>query len=118
MDEESEIKLVNRAVVVLRPRAPYVAWANGFEGPKLAEDEYGRMASVFLVPEGGTDEETLAYVRAHCRFMFEHELAAWMTDEGMWPADRTWEAFQAWFDVEIHDVVVDLGRDPLAVATV
>jgi hypothetical protein len=69
------------------------------------------------VPEVGTDEETLGFVREHCGFMFEHELAAWMTDEGTWPADRGWEAFQAWFDVEIHDAVVDLGRDPLAVAT-
>ncbi len=108
--------IVNRTVVVLRPKAPYVEWANGFEGPKLPREEYGKMTSAFLVPELDTDEEAVAYVREHYQTFFEHELEAWMRDEGTWPADRSWGAFQAWFEVEIHGTVVDLGEEPLTVA--
>ena len=32
----------------------------------------------------------------------------WMEEEGDWPASRTREMFDAWFDAEITDTVIDL----------
>jgi hypothetical protein len=110
------MNIVNRTVLVLRPKTPYVEWANGFEGPSLAPEEYGRMTSVFLVPELDTDEDAAAYVRDNYQTLFEHELEAWMRDEHTWPDDRSWDVFRAWFEVEIYTTVVDLGEEPLALA--
>ena len=42
--------------------------------------------------------------------LFEHELAAWMTDDAWWPEQRDWRTFKKWFDVEIHSVVLDTTR--------
>ncbi len=49
--------------------------------------------------------------------IFETMLEGWVTDESLWPADRTRELFDEWFEVQITSVIEDLDADePLAVS--
>jgi hypothetical protein len=41
------------------------------------------------------------------------ELAAWCTDETYWPKKRTYQLFKKFFEIEIHSIVVDLGKGPV-----
>jgi hypothetical protein len=41
--------------------------------------------------------------------IFEEQLRGWWTDETTYPANRTLQKFQEWFDVEFHSMVFDLG---------
>ncbi len=34
-------------------------------------------------------------------------------DESMWPKDRSWRVFKAWFDIEHFDIIEDLVAAPL-----
>ena len=44
-------------------------------------------------------------------------LEGWVTDESLWPADRTRELFDEWFEVQITSVIEDLDADePLVVS--
>ena len=41
----------------------------------------------------------------------EAELSSWVMNEDDFPEDMTLETFWAFFEVEIHDMVVDLEAD-------
>ena len=114
------MRIVNRTVAVLRARQPYVEWANRFrgEGPALTVGDVAPAGSTFLIPDFEDEAETRAFVESHARAMFEHELEMWNDDAAAWPKIRDAATFRQWFDVEVHDVVMDLGDDDLSGADV
>jgi len=107
--------LLNRTVMVVRPRQPYIDWANSFEegAPILTLDNARRAGMAFLIPDFEMEEETSAFIVASSQEIFQAELAAWMDEPERWPENRDFETFLDWFDVEIHSMVFDLGEDPL-----
>jgi len=52
-------------------------------------------------------------LRRYWRGIFEEELNGWMRDPDVWPRRRTLKVFLDWFEVEVCDLVVDLGRGPI-----
>ena len=110
------MKFVSRAVLVLRAKEPYVEWANGLQEPgqpRVTLADARRAGSVFLVPVFHRDAEAREFVERHAPAMFEHELGMWMDDRATWPERRDAATFHAWFDVELHEIVVDLGGDEI-----
>jgi hypothetical protein len=112
------MKFVSRAVVVVRAKPPYVDWANGLrpadaERVTLANARVG--GSAFLVPSFQHDEDAQAFLERHATAMFEHELGMWIDDRAAWPPRRDAATFHEWFDVELHEIVVDLGDDEILV---
>ena len=71
-----------------------------------------RERPVYLISDAYTYSLATMYswVRRNYRQLFEAELEGWYTDPELWPQERTYELFQAWFDVECHSVVVDTAR--------
>jgi hypothetical protein len=112
-EDDFDLPVVNRGALVLRATQAFIEWANSCgEGPKLAleemnEDEH----TVYLVPE--VEYRPDAWLRQHFRILFEYELASWCTDAACWPEDRSFEAFQRYFTVQFHSMVVDLGDEPI-----
>lgn len=109
----SDLPVVNRAALVLRPTQAYVEWANSCgEGPKLILGEMrDDESTVFLIPE--MDFGPAAWLRKHYRILFEEGLYAWCTDEAYWPKDRSYKAFQKLFQVHFHSLVMDVGKEPI-----
>jgi hypothetical protein len=108
-----DLPAVNRAALLLKPTQAYADWANSCgEGPKLVlsemEDDF---SSVYLIPE--VDFRPDAWLRKHYRTLFEHELWNWCTDPSTWPKGRSFRAFQEFFTVHFHSMVVDLGGEPI-----
>lgn len=102
---------VNRGVIVVKPRQPYVDWANTCDdGPtKTTLDDPHRECTAYLLPDWYDDDELERLLRKHSRFIFENELAGWSMDQSTWPKRRDFKTFCEWFDVENHSVVLDLG---------
>ena len=113
--EDRPIWFLNRGVLVVRPRQPFVDWVCSFEddGPVDPDDARDSVNS-FLVPEFDDPEETLAWVQAHIETVFEIMLNDWVMDSAEWPEDRGWDAFEAWFDFEYIDLAWDLVDEPLS----
>jgi hypothetical protein len=110
------MRFVSRAVLVLRAKQPYVDWANGFQEPGAAMVtlENARVAgSAFLIPAFSRDADAAEFVERHAQAMFEHELGMWTDDRATWPGRRDAATFREWFDVEGHDIVIDLGEDAI-----
>lgn len=115
---------LNRAVIMLRYKQPYVDWARtaGPDPVNLTLARANDDGEVFLVPEydsrlnpiEGT-EDAIRWVEKRWRMLFEHVLSSWTEDEKEWPGKRTLKMFHEWFDVEYRSMIWDMGNEPLMV---
>jgi hypothetical protein len=110
-----EIRLVNRAAVVVIPKQSFIDWANHFNdgGPVLNLEDARRHPDVVLVDDLENEPKPEKVLRRYYRTIFEHELEAWMTDEDTWPLKRDIHTFRDWFDIDICIMVFNLASDPL-----
>ena len=109
---------VNRTAVVIRPREPYCEWARGVDDEAPLSAEISREeCSVYLVPEVAMMNELDSWLRQHAGAIFERELSNWHRDADAWPADRSFEAFGRWFEVDAATVVIDLCKSRLRIET-
>lgn len=106
-DESSPLAPVECCVVIIKPTRLYFDWAQSLPDPikDLSLAELREDCSAILLPSIYDLREAEAYVRQLHPRLFEQELESWVTDEEMWPAERGYEIFRKWFDVEIHSEV-------------
>ena len=104
--------MLNRSLVIVRPKQPYLEWADSVNdggSPPTADGEQ----TGYLLPSNDTDADGSQTIEQCYEGLFESELADWHTHEEHWPVNRTFAMFQEWFSVEWHSIVVDLCEDPL-----
>jgi hypothetical protein len=107
--------------LLIRRKQPYLDWANSLddEAVKLTEDLSASERSLFLVPELDGEPRLAPLLEEFWEAIFEHELGAWHLSEDRWPAPRTREMFDQWFDVELNPSVYDLTpEEPLTQADI
>lgn len=106
------MKLVNRSVLIIRPKKPFADWAQSVkqEEPLYSLERHRRDCTAFLVAEIESDDDEEKIVQTVYQQIFEHELSSWITDESAWPKKRDLLLFQEWFDVEFSSIVVDLEK--------
>ncbi len=103
-----------RSAVVVRPRQPFVDWLRSVEElevPTITLEQLDK--TVYLVPDYEDPNDAEKVLRRVSDDIFCRELYGWYTDESMWPKDRSWRVFKAWFDIEHFDVIEDLVAAPL-----
>ena len=55
-----------------------------------------------------TPEAVVGYFDERYRQIFEAEVSSWEVSQEHWPRDMGLQAFWEFFDVEIHDMVLDM----------
>ena len=101
---------INRCALIVRPKQPYIDWANGVDDGPNSSGEHER--TVYLAPDFYNQEEMEGWLREAYEEIFEQELWQWMTAEDTWPKERDFATFQTWFEVEYSSMVVDLCDEP------
>lgn len=99
--------MINRSAVIVRPKQPYLAWADQLDNSGLLPFVEGEQ-TVYLLPEYDDDVEAMEILSQGYDAIFETELEGWHTDESAWPTNRTFAMFREWFTVEFHSVVEDM----------
>ena len=107
--------MVNRAVLIIRYKQPFVDWIN-------AADPTPSHAVTLLA----ANEDTTAYLvdvedeyeferwfKRNALALFEEELNNWYADPGLWPRNRSAALFKKWCTFELHTVVHDTGGPPM-----
>lgn len=113
--EGREIWFLNRNILVVRPREPFVEWAMSTDNDGLVTPEWaGSWVTSFLLPQFEDDEEALFWISETCEVMFEMMLNEWILIPELWPEERGWEAFQRWFSFEHIEMAWDLVDGPLS----
>ena len=107
---------VNRGVAIIRPKQPLVDWVNRTVplSTPLTLEALDQDCTAILVPDLDSRPEVLEYLESAKPLLLEMELEDWNPDPLDWPDERTDEVFDAWFDVEVHSTVWDLGDTPLS----
>jgi len=101
---------VNRIAVVVKPKQPYVDWANGLpdETHKNTLSQMRKYGAVFLLPDTAFfASENVDLVEHVAPMMFCAMLNSWYRDTDLWPKDITFKAFKKWFEYEIVEEVLD-----------
>ncbi|MBF0289411.1 MAG: hypothetical protein HQM14_16465 [SAR324 cluster bacterium] len=49
----------------------------------------------------------MKYIHTNYKIIFEMELESWYTVEECWPEKRNLQVIKEWFDVEIHQMIID-----------
>ena len=83
------IRQLKRTAIIVKPKAPYIEWANSLEegGVKLGED-FEPEHIVYLIEDMADyviDIE--AMIAPHYEFIFEEELNGWHRRESDWPEE-------------------------------
>ena len=103
------MNFINRGVVILKPKSPFVDWANstGDGNLVLTLGEIAGDSTAYLVPEIEGDGELREYLEQSHLMLFEQELFEWSRDESHWPITRDLSTFMEWFDIEFYSTVID-----------
>jgi hypothetical protein len=105
------MRLVKRAAITVTPKQPYIDWANSLDegGVKIGKD-FTPEGRVYLIGDVADvfpfDRDMI--VQPYFKAIFEEELNSWHRRESDWPSSRTYATFLAWFEVEVHSMVLDL----------
>ena len=110
------MKAVNRGVIVVKPKTPFLDWANSSDdtGAVITMDEVHQDCTAYLTSEFGDDNQLRAFLEQNYPLLFEQELFDWHQDQDAWPAKRDFHTFLEWFEVEFHSVVLDLAEGELS----
>lgn len=119
--EEPHIERLNRYVLVVTPLQPFVDWVQSLEEagpteplvPFTLEEAQLHHQVTFLVPYTDAAEDLMAWIRDNHDLLFDHILHELEEDMSRWPAERTPEMFDLWFDLDLLDAPVDLVDAPL-----
>src|SRR3954471_2043123 len=111
------MRVINRTAVTIIGAGPYLDWTRrhdaDFNRGSLTVARAEMFGSAFLLPELELEEDIQEWVEDNFAWLFEFQLSAWADDESTWPAGRDLAMFRAWFRVDIHNVVVDVGENEI-----
>ncbi|MEM7680784.1 MAG: hypothetical protein AAF288_02410 [Planctomycetota bacterium] len=98
----------------LARKQPSINWANGIDDVGSKFEARGDDARVYLIDEVADISDPKKVLRRCWKNIFEEELNAWLRDTPVWPKRRSYAVFMEWFEVELCDMVMDLGRWSIA----
>jgi len=106
-------EITNRAVIIVRPKAPFVDWIRSAddESKHITSEEIAAEPNVYLVDDYEMDGQRDQLLAEYYKEIFEEELNSWITDESVWPKKRDLKTFKEWFHVDFHSVVFDLSDE-------
>jgi hypothetical protein len=108
--------MVNRSVVIVKAKEPFVRWLKSLPDPMdISLEDINEDATAYLLPDYSYDDEQDEILRRYYPAIFEEQLDGWWTEERDWPPTRTFALFTQWFDIEFHSLIVDLVDAPLEI---
>src|SRR5262245_9652553 len=111
------MRVVNRTAISLIGGQPYIDWTRQHDADAnrgmLTVARAKPYGSAFLLPEFELEEDVHEWVEENASWLFEFQLSAWTDDESSWPKQRDLATFRAWFRIDIHSIVVDVGEDEI-----
>lgn len=102
------MKTINRTALTIRPKQPYIDWANSFEeGEKYGPDN--QHATTILVSDEYDEFNYETYLKKIYKILFEEELESWMPNPDDWPKIKSYKMFKDWFEIICSDMIWDYG---------
>ena len=107
--------MINRAVLIVPYKQPFVDWINAADpnpGREITLGDANEDTTAYLVDAEDQDEFDKWFKR-NALALFEEELNNWYTDPDLWPRNRSAALFKKWCTFELHTAVEDTGGPPI-----
>lgn len=101
-----EFQNLTRTALLVRPRQPFVDWANSLGSIRLTIDQV-QEGEIYLLPDYETVEEMEKWLRKNFDEIFCEQLFNWHMDESAWVKNRTFQLFGQWFQYSLHTMIWD-----------
>ncbi len=101
---------LNRSAVIVRPKRRFLEWTKQDDTTGVAEavfESLRRQPHVYLLPTYDDPTSQNEVLEDFWPAVFEAMLDRWVTDETLWPKDRTFQMFRTWFEIQIGSAVED-----------
>jgi hypothetical protein len=98
------MKTINRTVVTISPKQPYLDWANSFEDGSLELDSPQIYSTALFLPDKYDEHNFEDFIKKVYDLIFEQKLELRMVTPNNWPENRSYKKFNEWFDVRIIDL--------------
>ena len=110
----SEPHSINRAVVVVQPKQPFVDWLMQCPEPPedITLDSLQDDCTTYLIPDFEDLDSLDDYLEALLPFFAATEFDSWYSDETLWPKLST-DDYPSWFDLKVHSTVIDMADGPI-----
>jgi len=114
------IRTINRSVVIIRPKQPFLDWLSLAE-KKLGHETFpidlNEEGIAFLIPDEHitNSKEAQTYIERHWEEIFEQFLFEWIIEDSLWPKKRTLKMFREWFEMIYAPMAWDLVEQPLEI---
>lgn len=107
--------VLNRSIAILVHKQPFLDWLSTADPNSLSMtlEDLREDNDTFLIPQFDDLRDSVKWVEKRWSALFESLLLDWITDEAMWPQNRTLKIFREWFGIEVHSMVWDLINEPL-----
>jgi hypothetical protein len=107
--------VINRAVLILRYKQPFVDWINAADPNPTHEitlADANEDSTAYLV-DVDDEKEFEKWFKRNGAILFEEELNGWYADPDAWPRGRSAALFKQWCTFELHTLVHDTGGPPI-----
>lgn len=121
MVDDLDFPSLNRALVTIECRQPFVDWINStrekeqYKNGSIFElDQINEEPVAYLIPEMLNMNDFDLFLEMNWGMLFEMQLSGWILDEKLWPKKRTKKMFKEWFNIKCSSLVIDLwDKEPL-----
>ena len=105
-----EIKRVNRSVIMVRPRQPFIDWLKKLSPKQDFELDYVWVRNVYLTIGKVFDYSYPELLAMYYELIFEKELLSVWEQKMDWPQKRDLDTLKKWFDIEFTTELFDLEK--------
>ena len=106
---------INRTLLIVIPKKPYLDWVKSTQNGKDESDTDGGHHSAYLISEKYDEFNYKKYLEKHYIDIFEEELYSMIRDSDLWPQTRDFKTYNEWFDTHACDTVFDLSNEPIEI---
>ena len=105
---------VERAVLLVKLKQPYLDWTKSLPDPgEFTLESLNRENHAYLIPDHDTPQDFEQIMLDLHQEILEIELGSWCTDNTLWPKTRDYQTFRKCFDLEVHSIVLDPYEDAI-----
>ena len=114
MSKSLQLGIINRGLVTLKKKAPFLAWLKTLPDPiEISLKEANEDPMSLLIPDFENAEEAIDYIRDRFEKLWGFEMERWWEDPEDWEKNLSWKKFNEWFEIETSCIVWDLGTETI-----
>ena len=105
-------EIINKAAITVIPKEPFIKWVQSTDhkGAVTSAESILSYSQVYLVDASVDGDDPEKLIKKNFKVIFAEELAGWYTDEDTWPPKIDLRDFKKWFHVNVHEIILDIGK--------